>query len=252
MKHGAVVGVVLPGRQRTVDRRAFSRADANLLGRAGAWIERKLVHRHVEDVVARREDFLRPVAVVDVPVDDQHPRGARAPGRLRRHRCVVEEAEPHRRGGTRVVPGRAYQREGVGRAPLHHGLDGTDRRAGRQRRRLPAAGRDRRVGIELHVFARQPGQPRAVGGAVNRLDLGVGRGARRLDADAVDRRPRELAHDRVEPCRRLDVARARIVIEELRIGEDERTQRVHGAAAGRSKLKTLPPPGASRTATSPP
>ena len=159
-----------------------------------------------------------------------------------------------------MVTGRPHQREGVGRAPLHHRLDRADRRAGRQRGRLPAAGRDDGVGIELRVLARQARQPHAIAGAVDRLDLGVGRGARRLDANAVDRRARELAHDRVEPRRRLDVAGARIVIEELRIGEDERAFRrvsrrlslAHDGTAGRSKLKTLPPPGASRTTTSPP
>ena len=52
----------------------------------------------------------------------------------------------------------------------------------------------------------KPRQPRAIGRAVDCLDLGVGCGARRLDADAVNRRAPELTHDRVEARRRLDVA----------------------------------------------
>ncbi len=53
------------------------------------------------------EDVVGAVAVVDVPVEDHHALQAVSVERvLRRHRDVVEQAEPHRRAGVRRgVPG---------------------------------------------------------------------------------------------------------------------------------------------------
>ena len=53
--------------------------------------------RDVQDVGARGEDVVRAVAVVDVPVEDQHALEPAEPDRmLRGDRDVVEQAEPHR------------------------------------------------------------------------------------------------------------------------------------------------------------
>ena len=68
-------------------------------------IERMLVGRDVEHVGVVPEDLLGAVAVVHVPVDDQHPL---APRRARRRGDgdVVDETEAHGPVGGRVVTGR--------------------------------------------------------------------------------------------------------------------------------------------------
>ena len=84
---------------------------ADLVGRAGARIERELVGRDVEDARVVVEHPLRAVAVVDVDVDD---RDAREPARervRRGDRDVVEEAEAHRAVALGVVARRPDQRE---------------------------------------------------------------------------------------------------------------------------------------------
>src|SRR4029450_5387471 len=73
---------------------------------AGARVERPLVERDEEDAFVVAKDRLRPVPVMDVPVDDRDSfdperilRGARRDG------DVVEETEPHRATRQRVVSG---------------------------------------------------------------------------------------------------------------------------------------------------
>ena len=62
--------------------------------------------------MVRVEDRVGPVAVVDVPVEDQHALERRAPTLARRAATadVVEEAEAHRARRLGVVPGRAHAR----------------------------------------------------------------------------------------------------------------------------------------------
>ena len=63
------------------------------------------MQRDEENGVVVLEDRLRPVAVVDVPVEDRHPLDAELRLRPpRRDRNVVEEAEPHRAVPQGVVP----------------------------------------------------------------------------------------------------------------------------------------------------
>ena len=76
-------------------------------GVAGARVQRRLVDADVEHLVGVGEDLLRPVAVVHVPVEDQHPLRAALGDRVRGgHRDVVEQAEAHRPVALGVVPGR--------------------------------------------------------------------------------------------------------------------------------------------------
>ena len=129
--------------------------------------------------------------MVDVPVDDRHAPhaelGLREP---RRDRDVVEEAEAHRRGGQRVVAGRADERE----APAPHGLD---RRSGREQRRLVARLRGDGVGVEPDRVVERADQL-DVGRRVAALE--VGRGGR-SGLDHV-----EGLEQRGEPLRRFRVA----------------------------------------------
>ena len=80
-----VLLVARPGRERDVERRL-----GLLVRPAGAGVERPLVQRDEEDGRVVPEDRLRPVPVMDVPVDDRDPSDAAArPARdgLRSRRC---------------------------------------------------------------------------------------------------------------------------------------------------------------------
>ena len=61
---------------------------AGLVGPAGAGVRGELVGRHEQHARVVPEHVLRAVAVVDVPVDDEHPLAARRErGRRRSRRC---------------------------------------------------------------------------------------------------------------------------------------------------------------------
>ena len=66
--------------------------------------------RNVEDPRVVPEDVLRAVAVMDVPVDDEHA-FALVRELCRGDRDVVEQAEPLAARPGRVMPGRARQDE---------------------------------------------------------------------------------------------------------------------------------------------
>ena len=84
-------------------------AGADVARRPGARIQRRLVDRREQHGRVGVEDVVRPVAVVDVPVEDRaRARAPCASTRVpRRDRDVVEEAEAHRPRGLGVVAGRA-------------------------------------------------------------------------------------------------------------------------------------------------
>jgi len=70
------------------------------------------------------ENFLRAVSVMHVPVDNCHPfNSVSAPGVAGGDRHMVEEAEPHRRRGPRVMARRAHRAESVRMAAGHHAVD---------------------------------------------------------------------------------------------------------------------------------
>ena len=124
---------------------------AGLVGCAGPRIEGVLVHRLVEHVAALPEDGLRPVPVVHVPVEDQHPCRAQRPRRLRGHRRVVDEAEPHHPVRLGVMPRRAHQRKGGPVRAAEHRLHRLDPRARGRQRRVVGAGRGEGVDVDGDV-----------------------------------------------------------------------------------------------------
>ena len=79
--------------------------------------------RHVQDLGIVPEERLGPVAVVDVPVDDQHP----LPGRHQGgggHGDIVDQAEAHRPVGQGMVARRPGGHKAGAVAPLTQHLDG--------------------------------------------------------------------------------------------------------------------------------
>ena len=103
---------------------------------AGAGIPRPLVHRHEVDVRLVLDERLRPVAVVHVPIDDQHALGAvPSPRVVRADRDVAEETEAHRVRAQRVVARRTHGAEAAARSVAEREVD--RRRAPRRRRRSP-------------------------------------------------------------------------------------------------------------------
>src|SRR5581483_1725763 len=93
---------------RDVDVEALADASSPLRERAAvARVQAVLVDRYEQNRRVFVEDRLRPVAVVDVPVDDGDLLETVVLLRVtRRDRDVVEEAEAHREVRRRVVPGR--------------------------------------------------------------------------------------------------------------------------------------------------
>jgi hypothetical protein len=99
---------------------------------------------------------LRAVAVVHVPINDQHARAAallRVPGG---ENDVIEEAEAHRAGGEGVVAGRARNRECAAR--FQRLIDGSHGDAGRGEHAFPAAGPEKCVRVQRAAPARRQGR----------------------------------------------------------------------------------------------
>ena len=182
--------------------RAQAVARAGLVPGAGAGIERVAVDREEADAGRFVEDLLRPVAVVDVEVDDQDPAQLEASqGIGGGDGDVAVDAEPHPRRGPGVVSGRTDEAE---RAPvrLRHDVgDGLDGRPGGQ------PGRQARAGQEPGVRVEHPAalglEVEDLGEIVGRVDAGQLLEGRLADRDAragvVIAGPLELAEDRLEP-----------------------------------------------------
>ncbi len=132
-----VRGVAGARRQRQVDHGL-----ALVVGAAAAGVKRPLVERDEQDRGIVCDEILRPVAMVDVPVDDRDPLDLevllRPPCGDRRR---AEQAEAHRVVVLRVVAGGTRQRESA--RPRR-----VDRRARREQGRLERRARADRVGVE--------------------------------------------------------------------------------------------------------
>ena len=123
------------GRHRRVDRVAETLAGADFLHRAGARIVRELMRRDVQDLGAVVEDFLRTVAMMEVPVDHHHAPEALVPDEpFGRDRDVVEEAKSHRAARQRMMPGRPHNREGILRGAIQDRLDRRQHASGCEQR----------------------------------------------------------------------------------------------------------------------
>ena len=76
-----------------------------------------------EDGVAGAEEVVGPVAVMEVPVEDEDPaRAERVERVLRRYRDVVEQTEARRRRAARVMTGRARSAEPCASLAGHEGV----------------------------------------------------------------------------------------------------------------------------------
>ena len=94
------------------------------------------------------EDVLGAVAVVHVPVDDQHPLAAAPASAAAATATLLNRQNPWPRRGHRVVTGRSHDHEpGVGITVAQH-LDRTKSAARGARRSGERPGRDDGVGIE--------------------------------------------------------------------------------------------------------
>ena len=100
---------VAPGGSGKLMVRPGAPGATGLGGAARPRVRRPLMRRHVEDPRVVPEDVLRAVAVMDVPVDDEHAFSL-VHERRRRDGDVVEQAEPLAAGAGGVMPGRACQR----------------------------------------------------------------------------------------------------------------------------------------------
>ncbi len=137
-----------PGPDRHVQRVPLAGAAPLEFGCARSRIERRLVDTGVEHAVGLAEDLLGPVAVVYIPIEDQHSFTALRQRLLGRDRDIVEQAEAHRRRPLGMVTGRTQRAD---RERHIAGQQSIDRRAGPARRplrRLPRSSRDRGLYVD--------------------------------------------------------------------------------------------------------
>jgi hypothetical protein len=200
-------------RERQMERVPAALGEPALPGAPGAGIERRrAVGADEGHVAAAIERVGGAVALVNIPVDDGHPREAQRLSRVfGGDRHVVEHTEAHRARVLGMVTGRTHQRErslGLARHDRPHGLDGRPRR---EVSGIHTALRERGVGVQID---RQPADALDlldVPVRVHPLHLGP---SRRPCARPVRPRhgmTREESSDRREPRRRLGMPWSGIV-----------------------------------------
>jgi hypothetical protein len=205
-------------RHGQVDRVPLAAARTGVLEPAGAREQPVLVDAGEQHVGAVAEDLRRAVAGMDVPVEDQHTRGAKSRDRgSGRDRDVVEEAEAHRARRLRVVACRTHAAEaGVGLAGQQQ-ADHLDRTARGVQRGVERRFAD--VGVRVDRAAALPAQRRDrvhVAARVDELEVLC---ARRIRFDARPAEPVALAERALEceqPLGRVRVPgreQARIVLQ---------------------------------------
>lgn len=118
-------------RQRDVERRTETLPCSGFLRVTRARIERVAMRRKERDLAVVVKRVLRPVAVVHVPIDDQHPiESVSGASMSRRDGDVVEQAEAHWGTWQGVMPRRTGQHDGSRVLSVQHCIDGGARRAG--------------------------------------------------------------------------------------------------------------------------
>ena len=174
------------------------------------------------------EDRLRPVAVMHVPIHDDHLALAELLSVACREGHVIEEAEAHGAVGEGVMA-RGPRRPERGRAllsdPALHGREGDARRG---ERRFPAAGPQDGVGIERATSPRrQRLEGVEVAGRVHTLQRFPRRwcGLDPLDVGRERRRPQRLQHGR-DPLRSLRMPRAGLMESAGGVPDDGRAHAV--------------------------
>ena len=104
------------------------------------------MHGHVTNRWIALDQRLGAVAVVHVPVHDEHARLTELLSVARRHDHIVKEAESHRVRRQGVMPRRPGRAER--RPSLDAELHGTDRCTGGRERRVPASIDHHGIGVE--------------------------------------------------------------------------------------------------------
>jgi hypothetical protein len=108
------------------------------------------MHRHEMDVRLVLDQRLRPIAVVDVPIDDEDAiQTMPQPGVVGSDGDVSEETEPHRASAERVMPGRANRTKASCRPTIGCHVHGVQDAADGCRGSVPRAGAGDGVGIEV-------------------------------------------------------------------------------------------------------
>ena len=164
------------------------------------------------------------VAVMDVPIEDEHPPDAQlANGELRRERDVVEQAEAHRAIGLGVVPGGSHAAE------PEHSLAGQQRpchltgAAGGVQCGAVGGLADVGVGIDrTSPRQRELPDPMNMPGAVNELQPSVRYGWRLASLPAQPVASGQRLLDREQTLRRIRVlghVHPRIVLDARRMTE---------------------------------
>jgi hypothetical protein len=178
-----------------------------------------------EDVGAVVEALLRPVPVVDVPVEDGDALDSRAAGALGGEGDVREEAVAVGLRRLRVVAGRPDERVGDGRLPGEDCLGRGQRRPGRRERRGPRLlGHRRRPGELASAGRTELAHALDVAGVVHEGQL-VRLGVAPL-APAEARRERPSLQDRLHVAEPDGVLRV-----QLGLGEERRGTLLEDAAA---------------------
>ncbi len=112
-------------RQRDIEGETVPWTGTNVVPHSCAGVMRPLVRAEIEDGWIIVEYPLRPIAMVYVPVDYQHPIHILVLLCMAgRQGCVVEYAEPHPPFSLSMVPRRTKCTECVPNAPLENSLDG--------------------------------------------------------------------------------------------------------------------------------
>lgn len=114
-------------------------------------IKRVLERRHHEHTLVVAEDIFRPVAVMDIEIDDRHTLDGVFIERMRSgNRNIVEDAESHRSRPLGVMPGRTHAAESAPYAPGHDFIDSEHACPSRAQRSIQRMAIHGRVGIEMN------------------------------------------------------------------------------------------------------
>ena len=230
-RHRVEVGALArPRRQRDVDRASRAVALPGLLERAGGQQAPVLVQRDGQDVGLGPEGVLRPVAVMDVPVDDRdaaHP--AHRPRVHDGQRDVPEDAEARAGLGHRVVAGRPDERVAGLHGAVEHGVDGGHRPARREPGDVVGAGAGPGVEADRAADAlRQRADALEVLARVEAQQLVLGR------------EPRGHGHEVLEEARDLDEV-AHAALRRRRLGHEvARLDPAPGALDGGAGTRVVP------------
>ncbi len=156
LKDGAILVVALSRFHRHIDREAFPCATAPLRLAARAWIMWILMRAEKEDGGIVFETMLRAIAVMHVPIDNQHTGEAMLLlGIACGNRDIIQQTKPHRAIGFGMMSRRPHCAENMINLLRHHRIDRGQRPSGCQIGSGQRTGRHGRIGIERHAPVRR-------------------------------------------------------------------------------------------------